>query len=177
GKRLALVCDERKLYRAEKETNTHKDYVFLNEWANSHNGFASIYEFFAPPTVTDVTHQGYEYETDAQFIKLTKIERAGWYTKLYKTVIPKGPGTWINCSHDEFIEDAKTGRKYYLKESSISIAPAQTILYSSDTIEIVETYPALPNNTNQIYINAGKGYYNTPIPFIVRASSIINPQI
>ena len=172
GKQLALVCDEMKLYRA-KQGNTHKDYLFLNEGENSHNGFANIYEFFAPPTVTDVTHLGYEYETEAQFIKLTKIERAGWYTKLYKTVVPKGSGTWINCSHDEFIEDAKTGRKCYLKESSISIAPAQTILYTNDTMEIVETYPALPNNTNQIYINAGKGYYNTPIPFIVRASSII----
>lgn len=112
------------------------------------------------PVIVDVEKQNIQIETSAHTFRLTKIEVADGYTKLYKKVIPKSYNTWIRSYREEFIEDAITKEKYYLENSSIEIYPERTILNTNSIVEIVETYPALSKSTKYIYINSGERYYS-----------------
>ena len=112
------------------------------------------------PVIVAVEKQNIQIETSAHTFRLTKIEVADGYTKLYKKVIPKSYNTWIRSYREEFIEDAITKEKYYLENSSIEIYPERTILNTNSIVEIVETYPALSKSTKYIYINSGERYYS-----------------
>lgn len=87
------------------------------------------------------------------------IEIQNGQTILTKTVKPKSAGTFMYSSQDEYIEDADTGRKYYLNNSSIGFEGSPEI--SNDTKQIVfyEVYPALPENVKRINISSGSQYY------------------
>lgn len=80
-------------------------------------------------------------------------------TVLRKRVTPKEKGTYVYSDNDEFIEDADTGRKYYLKMSSISFKSSPTLSYNTEPIDFAEIYPALPNNVRKINISSGEQYY------------------
>ncbi len=80
-------------------------------------------------------------------------------TVIMKRVTPKSSGTYMYSSHDEFIEDADTGRKYYLIKSSLGFSTNPTITYSTQTIDFAEVYPALPKNVRRINISSGGEYY------------------
>lgn len=113
----------------------------------------------ASTKVVDLESQNIQVETSTHIFVLTKIEVTESYTKLYKKVIPKIEQSYICSDMEQYIEDATTGEKYYLQNSTIDIAPSRTILYSSDKVEFVETYPRLKNNTKFVYISTGKTYY------------------
>lgn len=80
-------------------------------------------------------------------------------TVLKKKVTPKETGTYLYSDNDEFIEDADTGRKYYLRNSSISFKSSPLITYDTNPIEFAEVYPALPNSVKRINISSGSQYY------------------
>lgn len=162
----ALVCDQWKQYRIgnnshSSQTPNRIPFKDVDPY-NSHNGLLSFFSLFAPITSINLEGQDFQIETGAQTIILSKIERTCFRTTLYKKVIPHGSDTWINSSKKEFIEDAETGRKYYLLSSSVAISPSITTLSSSGTIEIVETYPVLENNINRIRVHSGNTYYTPP---------------
>lgn len=100
-----------------------------------------------------------QVEIETHIYKLTKIEISDNYTKLYKRAIPKMAMTYICSDKEEFIEDADTGKKYYLDISTIAICPSKTILYNEEPVDFVETYPALDKKTKYIYICSGSAYY------------------
>lgn len=80
-------------------------------------------------------------------------------TILKKKVTPKESGTYMYSDDEEFIEDADTGRKYYLRNSSISFKSSPLITYDTNPIEFAEVYPALPSSVKRINISSGTQYY------------------
>lgn len=62
-------------------------------------------------------------------------------------------------SQGEYIEDADTGRKYYLIKSSIGFEGNPTISHDTNSIEFYEVYPALPATVKRVNISSGSQYY------------------
>lgn len=89
----------------------------------------------------------------------TGIEVQDGQTILTKTVQPKSEGTFMYSSQDEYIEDADTGRKYYLMNSSIGFEGSPEISHDTKTITFYEVYPALPSSVKRINISSGSQYY------------------
>lgn len=87
------------------------------------------------------------------------IEVQEGQTVLTKIVTPKSEGTLMYSSQDEYIEDAETGRKYYLQNSSIGFEGSPQISHDMKTITFYEVYPALPLNVKKINISTGSQYY------------------
>ena len=61
--------------------------------------------------------------------KAVSIQILPTQTIIKKMVTPLSKGTWVNSSQDEFIQDADTGRKYYLQNSSIGFEGNRLIIY------------------------------------------------
>lgn len=80
-------------------------------------------------------------------------------TIVIKTVQPQDNGTYMYSSQNEYIEDADTGRKYYLKHSSIGFEGSPTISHDTQAITFYEVYPALPASVRKINISSGTQYY------------------
>jgi hypothetical protein len=80
-------------------------------------------------------------------------------TIITKQVTPTSNDTYVNSSQEEYIEDADTGRKYYLQNTSIGFESAPTIVHDISTITFYEVYPALPSNVKRINISSGSQYY------------------
>lgn len=89
----------------------------------------------------------------------TAIEVQDGQTIVTKTVQPKSEGTFMCSSQDEYIEDADTGRKYYLVNSSIGFEGSPEISHDTKTITFHEVYPALPSTVKRINISSGSQYY------------------
>ena len=97
-------------------------------------------------------------ETNQFIWELIKIKLTSNNTIITKRVIPKISSAWVQNSKNEFIEDAKTGKRYYITGSSIGLFPEKTTIGSSITT-FAETYPALPDNVTIINISSGSSYY------------------
>lgn len=80
-------------------------------------------------------------------------------TIVTKYVDPQTSNTCIWSEHNEFIEDADTGKKYYIQVSSIGFGEKKSILNGSEKISFVEMYPHLPANVKRINIGSGSFYY------------------
>lgn len=89
----------------------------------------------------------------------TAIEVQDGQTIVTKTVQPKSEGTFMYSSQDEYIEDADTGRKYYLLNSSIGFEGSPEISHDTKMITFYEVYPALPSTVKRINISSGSQYY------------------
>lgn len=87
------------------------------------------------------------------------IEVQDGQTIVTKTVQPKSDCTFMYSSQDEYIEDADTGRKYYLQNSSIGFEGAPEISHDTKTITLYEVYPALPSTVKRVNISSGSQYY------------------
>ena len=80
-------------------------------------------------------------------------------TILKKRVTPKEEGTHVESSQEEFIEDADTGRKYYLMKSDIGFENNRRIILDKSALIFYEVYPALPSSVKRINISSGSQYY------------------
>lgn len=106
-----------------------------------------------------ISVHGDEIATDAHRWKCSSIICQEKQTIVKKVVTPKNNGTYMYSSQGEFIEDADTGRKYYLINSSIGFEGNPTISYDTNSIEFYEVYPALPASVKRINISSGSQYY------------------
>lgn len=102
---------------------------------------------------------GKEIETSDHKWVCTQVEVQDGRTIVTKTVEPKTAGTYMYSSQDEFIEDADTGRKYYLQNSSLGFEGSPEISYDKKIITFYEIYPALPASVKKINISSGTQYY------------------
>ncbi|MBD5277718.1 MAG: hypothetical protein HDS32_00520 [Bacteroides sp.] len=102
---------------------------------------------------------GEKIETTYHRWDCTAIEVQDGQTIVTKTVQPKSEGTFMYSSQDEYIEDAETGRKYYLLNSSIGFEGSPEISHDTKTITFYEVYPALPSSVKKINISSGSQYY------------------
>jgi hypothetical protein len=98
-------------------------------------------------------------ETQYHSWVVVSVELLSDRTLVHKRVYPKTKDTWINSDTSEYIEDSSTGKKYYLKSSSIGLKENRTILHNLDPYDFTETYPALPENVQYINISSGSQYY------------------
>lgn len=105
------------------------------------------------------TIYGQQIDTSYHRWECNEIETQDGQTILTKTVTPKENGTYVYSSQDEFIEDADTGRKYYLVTSSIGFEGSPLISNDTRPIKFYEVYPALPSNVKRINISTGTEYY------------------
>ena len=103
--------------------------------------------------------KGERIETAYHKWDCTAIEVQDGQTIVTKTVQPKSDGTYMYSSQDEYIEDADTGRKYYLLNSSIGFEGSPEISHDTKTITFYEVYPALPSTVKRINISSGTQYY------------------
>ncbi len=102
---------------------------------------------------------GERLETPYHTWECTGIEVQDGQTILTKTVRPKSEGTFMYSSQDEYIEDADTGRKYYLTNSSIGFEGSPLTSFDTKDITFYEVYPALPSTVKTINISSGSQYY------------------
>lgn len=102
---------------------------------------------------------GDKIETAYHTWDCSAIEIQDGQTILTKTVRPKSEGTFMYSSQDEYIEDADTGLKYYLMNSSIGFEGSPEISHDTKEITFYEVYPALPSNVKRINISSGSQYY------------------
>lgn len=102
---------------------------------------------------------GDKIETAYHIWDCTAIEVQDGQTIVTKTVRPKSEGTFMYSSQDEYIEDAETGRKYYLLNSSIGFEGSPEISHDTKTITFYEVYPVLPSTVKKINISSGSQYY------------------
>ncbi len=103
--------------------------------------------------------KGNQVETDYHKWECRAVEVQDGQTIVTKTVTPKKDGTYVYSSQEEYIEDADTGRKYYLTNSTIGFEDSPTISNNTNQITFYEIYPALPSNVKRININSGHQYY------------------
>lgn len=106
-----------------------------------------------------VTVSGTPIETSVHKWELVSVQCMSNQTVLCKKVTPKEAGTWINSSQEEFIEDADTGRKYYLTKSDIGFESNKRTIYDTKERTFYEVYPALPANVKRINVSSGTQYY------------------
>ena len=97
-------------------------------------------------------------ETNIQIWRVLSVSLSGDKTVINKQVVPKQANTWARCDRSEFIEDAETGRKYYIIGSTIGI-DTQIKFYNTNPYSFSETYPALPSSVRYINISSGSQYY------------------
>lgn len=102
---------------------------------------------------------GEQLQTEVHTWKCKTIELRSEQTILTKVVTPKENGTYMYSSKSQFIEDADTGRKYYLQNSSIGFEGCPAISNNKQPITFYEVYPALPASVKRINISSGYGYY------------------
>lgn len=102
---------------------------------------------------------GETHETEFHKWSCNAVEIQDGQTIVTKTVIPKENGTYMYSSQDEYIEDADTGRKYYLLNSSIGFEGSPAISHDKEAITFYEVYPALPQTVKRINISSGSKYY------------------
>ncbi len=100
-----------------------------------------------------------QIETDSHKWVTVAIEVKDDCTYVYKRVTPKSRNTYVFSSTDEFIEDAETGRKYYLTNSTIGVNNNVKMLQAANPYDFTETYPALPKSVRYINISSGSKYY------------------
>ena len=103
--------------------------------------------------------KGERISTAYHFWECESIQLLKGQTVVRKTCRPKFEYTYIYSSQDEFIEDAETGRKYYLQESSIGFEGDPHFTHNTNAIEFAEVYPALPSYIKIINISSGSQYY------------------
>lgn len=106
-----------------------------------------------------VSINGEEIVTSDHKWKCSSIQCQEKQTILRKVVTPTTKGTYMFSSQGEYIEDAETGRKYYLIKSSIGFEGNPTISRDNNPIEFYEVYPALPATVKKINVSSGSQYY------------------
>ncbi len=91
---------------------------------------------------------------------VTKIDLSDSYTRIHKKLITNRTGISIWNTGHEYIEDANSGEKYTILNSSIGIYPRTTSIGNKKIYEFVETYMPLEPTTKYIYISSGDSYYS-----------------
>lgn len=97
-------------------------------------------------------------DTDTHTWRVSSVEIGSGSTIVNKQVTPKEYRTWVSSDSREFIEDAETGKKYYITNSSIGFDGSK-VLTGTNTFSFTETYPSLPSSVTYINISSGWQYY------------------
>ena len=98
-----------------------------------------------------------EIKTAEHSWTLISVERRADCTILEKVVVPiDSEKTWISSSKGEYIEDAMTGKRFFVMESEIGFTPNTVILEGFNARTFKEIYPPLPPQTKLINVSSGE---------------------
>ena len=125
----------------------------LNSSASS--SYVSSYSYSSSHTISVPSNR---IDTDTHTWRVSSVEVGNSTTIVNKQVTPKQYQTWVSSDSREFIEDAETGRKYYITGSSIGFDGSK-ILNGTNAYSFSETYPQLPSTVRYINISSGGQYY------------------
>lgn len=98
-------------------------------------------------------------ETSEHYWEVVSIKCGKNKTILTKKVTSKVASTHIWSGHEEFIEDADTGNKYFIKTSDIGFEMYQVIMRNISAYYFNESYPVLPSYVRRINVSSGSQYY------------------
>ncbi len=99
--------------------------------------------------------------TRNQDFEVTNIELRDDCTLIHKrcTATLKNEYLSVFSTTDEYIEDAISGKKYYLQRSTLSLDSTNpSVMEPNSSIDFVETYPAI-SGIQYLNINSGTAYY------------------
>lgn len=86
------------------------------------------------------------------------IEAQPTQTVLHASVTPKEALTHMYSEKSEYIQDTRSGKKYYLQKSTLGWPNEPTFSYDTTPIEYYDVYPALPPEVKYINIFDGNHY-------------------
>lgn len=90
---------------------------------------------------------------------LTSMSLSKDYTILHKWCLPEVDKTYVFNSGNEYIEDALTNTKYFIRKSDIGIGMEnKTVLFDKKRFMFAEYYPVLPDYVKVINIYNGNQY-------------------
>lgn len=144
---------------ADTKDASHEETTFIQMMMNALriDDSSSSSQSSANPVIINAPSNA--INTDSHKWEVVSVEVRDDCTYLYKRVSPKTSSTYVLSYTDEYIEDANTGEKYYLTDSSILVYPQKTILSGTAPRDFIETYPALPASVKYINISSGSEYY------------------
>ncbi len=92
--------------------------------------------------------------------EVTHIDLRDNCTLVYKrlTATSKEKSLSAYSSTNEYIEDATSGRKYFLHNSTLSLNPNSPTIWEDSALDFVETYPAI-SGVHLLNINSGSSYF------------------
>ena len=93
-------------------------------------------------------------ETDSHKFQVTSVVLEPTITKANVRVYPKSTRTAIWNEKGEYIEDAETGKNYYITESTIGIyenntttyQPGMKVLYDMSAFDFTKQFPPLSSS-------------------------------
>lgn len=104
-------------------------------------------------------NNGQRISTAYHYWECESIQLLKGRTVVYKSCQPKSNGTYMYSTPGEFIEDAETGRRYYLITSNLGTEDNERISHDTNVVEFAEVYPVLPSYVKIINISSGSQYY------------------
>ena len=91
--------------------------------------------------------------------RVVSVQVTPQQTVVKKAVTPTTAGTYMYSSQSEYIQDAETGQKYYLQNSSLGFEGNPSISFDTNERIFCEVYPALPASVKRIHISSEDQYY------------------
>ena len=102
---------------------------------------------------------GNTLQTESHNWNVSSVQCLEDRTIVTKIVRAKSSPTYVFSTPEEFIEDALTGKKYYLQGSDIGLTKGEYILHDTSPHTFSERYPALPTSVKYINISSGSFYF------------------
>lgn len=91
---------------------------------------------------------------------LTSVELREDCLILEKYVGPlESENTWVMSTPAQFVEDAITGERFYIKESEIGFESHKVFLKGYEGLSFKETYPPLPADVRYLNISSGSDFF------------------
>jgi len=117
-----------------------------------------------------------ELRTTYHTWSVVSVERRPDCTIVEKCVVPiDGGETWIASSRDEFIEDALSGRRYFIQSSEIGFEQKRVVLGEFKDRVFKEVYPKLPADVKYINISSGSKYFVKALDLSLSISPVRPP--
>ena len=117
-----------------------------------------------------------EVRTEAHSWILLSVEATPDCTVIEKMLRPIVDGkTWVCSTKEEFIEDAVTGKKYFILDSEIGFEPGCNFIEGYKGMAFKETYPALPDSVTHINVSSGAKYFIKHLDLSLKTSPAVSP--
>ncbi len=138
--------------------------------------FPEVQSLCAQNTAAITILDSEEVRTEAHSWILLSVEATPDCTVIEKMLLPiVDEKTWICSTKEEFIEDAVTGKKYFILDSEIGVEPGLNFIEGYKGRTFKETYPALPDSVTHINVSSGAKYFIKHLDLSLKTSPAVSP--